>query len=256
MEGRGICKCLATGVSLEQKLRAVVKDFTISVAAIHHLSTPERRRHAVQALLPPLLHRSNAPYSRFLIYVWAYEQSTLSKRKMGATATATVDPTAAAGEQAQLEEAQRIQDVLVPWVMGNKRIAARPVKNGPFKGRRSGDKEENKISADKPTVEAENDVPALVVDENKEEEPKVFHRYYHLFVEGELRELVQEAAREEGYMLLPERGEAVDPEQEQRGDGARDATTAGEKWLRIRGVGYEADNWWLEGEVGVGSPSF
>ncbi|WVR09279.1 hypothetical protein IAU60_006344 [Kwoniella sp. DSM 27419] len=68
--------------------------------------------------------------------------------------------------------------------------------------------------------------------------PQVFHRYYHLFVEGELKEMVLEAGALEGFAILP--------------DGTDEPAPTTGKWLRVRGVGWEADNWWLEGEVGVG----
>ncbi|KAK4690081.1 hypothetical protein P7C73_g60, partial [Tremellales sp. Uapishka_1] len=168
-----------------------VFDFAISIAAIHHLSTPDRRRLSVQALFAPLVHSAKPPYSRFFIYVWAYEQSSSSRRKMGATA----DQPSPAEEQ---EPNTKIQDVLVPWVTGY----------NPKKG------------------------------EVLESPPEVLHRYYHLFVEGELRALVEQAGREEGYVVVDEVPIG--------GSGKE-----GDKWLRIRGVGYEADNWWLEGEVGL-----
>ena len=63
---------------------------------------------------------------------------------------------------------------------------------------------------------------------------RVFHRYYHLFEEGELRDLVRAAAEEEGF--------------EMRMGGEE----GGGKWVRVKAEGWEADNWWLEGEVGVG----
>lgn len=65
-------------------------DFAISIAVVHHLSTPERRIEATKCLLAPL-----KPSGTALIYVWALEQES-SRR--GWT---------------EKDE----QDVMVPWVM-------------------------------------------------------------------------------------------------------------------------------------------
>ena len=73
-------------------------DFAISIAVVHHLSTPERRREAVVSILQTLKVGGRA-----LIYVWALEQES-SRR--GWT---------------EHDE----QDVMVPWVMrGSKKAAA------------------------------------------------------------------------------------------------------------------------------------
>jgi len=65
-------------------------DFAISIAVIHHLSTPERRREAIKAILECLKDGAKA-----LIYVWALEQKN-SRRGW--------------------DEGHE-QDVMVPWVM-------------------------------------------------------------------------------------------------------------------------------------------
>lgn len=65
-------------------------DFAISIAVVHHLSTPERRREAVSAILECLGSEGKA-----LVYVWALEQKS-SRRGWDE-----------GGEQ----------DVMVPWVM-------------------------------------------------------------------------------------------------------------------------------------------
>ena len=65
-------------------------DFAISIAVVHHLSTPERRREAVKAILGCLKDGGKA-----LIYVWALEQKS-SRRGW--------------------DEGHE-QDVMVPWVM-------------------------------------------------------------------------------------------------------------------------------------------
>jgi tRNA (uracil-5-)-methyltransferase TRM9 len=93
--------------------------------------------------------------------------------------------------------AERQQDVLVPWVLTENK---------------------KKRSGDEPEV--------------KEEEPRVYNRYYHLFVEGELQGLVEAAARDEGFAVVAS-GEKPQG-----------------KWLRTVATGWEADNWWIEGEVG------
>lgn len=65
-------------------------DFAISIAVIHHLSTPERRIAAVRAILATLKEGGKC-----LIYVWALEQKN-SRRGWDE-----------GGEQ----------DIMVPWVM-------------------------------------------------------------------------------------------------------------------------------------------
>jgi len=69
---------------------AGVFDFAISIAVVHHFSTPERRREAIRAILDPLKRGGKA-----LIYVWALEQKN-SRRGW--------------------DEGHE-QDVMVPWVM-------------------------------------------------------------------------------------------------------------------------------------------
>src|SRR5438045_4273385 len=79
-------------------------DFAISIAVIHHFSTPKRRIAAVKALLetlrPPLDGEDKSPSGgceggRMLIYVWALEQKD-SRRGW---------------------DTGHAQDVMVPWVM-------------------------------------------------------------------------------------------------------------------------------------------
>jgi tRNA (uracil-5-)-methyltransferase TRM9 len=65
-------------------------DFAISIAVIHHLSTPARRRDAIKSILECLKDGGQA-----LIYVWALEQKS-SRRGW--------------------DEGHE-QDVMVPWVM-------------------------------------------------------------------------------------------------------------------------------------------
>jgi tRNA (uracil-5-)-methyltransferase TRM9 len=65
-------------------------DFAISIAVVHHFSTPERRREAINAILAILKEGGRA-----LIYVWALEQKN-SRRGW--------------------DEGHE-QDILVPWVM-------------------------------------------------------------------------------------------------------------------------------------------
>ncbi|KAK0906782.1 tRNA methyltransferase, has a role in tRNA modification, partial [Friedmanniomyces endolithicus] len=74
-------------------------DFAISIAVVHHLSTPERRVEALESILQTL-----RPGGKVLITVWALEQES-SRRGWSE------------GDD---------QDVMVPWVMrGSKKAAAR-----------------------------------------------------------------------------------------------------------------------------------
>ncbi|OKL59175.1 hypothetical protein UA08_05832 [Talaromyces atroroseus] len=84
-------------------------DFAISIAVVHHLSTPERRVQAISSILrtlkPPTHpdekdNRKNG--GKALIYVWALEQKS-SRRGW---------------------DKGHEQDVMVPWVLRNKPTAA------------------------------------------------------------------------------------------------------------------------------------
>ena len=80
-------------------------DFAISIAVVHHLSTPERRIEAVRSIL-----ETQKPDGRALVYVWALEQ--------------------ASSRRGWTENDE--QDVMVPWVM-----------KGSKKGKASGTNGEN-----------------------------------------------------------------------------------------------------------------
>ena len=79
-------------------------DFAISIAVVHHLSTPERRIQALEAMLATLKppSSSTAPSKdvggRALIFCWALEQK---------------------GSRRGWDEDDE-QDVMVPWVMKQK----------------------------------------------------------------------------------------------------------------------------------------
>ncbi|GLA01873.1 tRNA methyltransferase, has a role in tRNA modification [Aspergillus niger] len=121
-------------------------DFAISIAVIHHLSTPDRRVQAIREILRTLKPATKkSPGGRALIYAWALEQKN-SRRGWDKG-----DP----------------QDIMVPWVM------------------------KGTSSADAPS-----------------DEPKVFHRYYHVYEESELEQDINKAG---GHVLES---------------------------------GYEKDNWW------------
>lgn len=73
-------------------------DFAISIAVVHHLSSPERRIQAIMEIMRTLKPASeNHPGGKALIYVWALEQKN-SRRGWDK------------GDK---------QDVMVPWVLRN-----------------------------------------------------------------------------------------------------------------------------------------
>ncbi|KAJ3169403.1 Alkylated DNA repair protein alkB 8 [Geranomyces variabilis] len=107
-------------------------DFITSIAVIHHMSSPERRLMAINELIRVL-----KPGGHLLIFVWAFEQESRSKRRFSE------------------------QDVFVPWKMP-KAIY------GP-------------ASSQPNTAVAEDGGDV------------VYQRYYHLFREGELEEMVRQS---------------------------------------------------------------
>lgn len=83
---RGFHSLVADALSLPYR---PVFDFCLSIAVVHHLSTAERRRKAIENML-----RILKPGGRMLVYVWALEQT--GKRQFTQ------------------------QDVMVPWKLPNK----------------------------------------------------------------------------------------------------------------------------------------
>jgi len=180
---------------------------------------------------------------------------------------------------------EKIQDVLVPWVLRSKpkskpkpktkiRMKSGPKSNPSSSLNSTPREEENEDNRTSDVMEGDTragqkkeedeEQEAEEVEEAEEEKEQVFNRYYHLFVEGELRELIHQAGEIEGYRILPSTssftsssaGPSALPsstttsaltQNENDERGVQDG-----KWLRIRGEGWEADNWWVEAEVGVG----
>ncbi|KAM0282557.1 hypothetical protein ACHAQH_002925 [Verticillium albo-atrum] len=94
--------------SLALPYRPSSVDFALSIAVLHHLSTPTRRQAAVRAILDTLVPANG----KALLFVWALEQRS-SRRGWDAAAP---------------------QDQLVPWVTKAnqpKRDAVRPVDEKP-----------------------------------------------------------------------------------------------------------------------------
>jgi len=97
--------------------RSNLFDYVMSIAVVHHFSTPDRRKRAISELIRVL-----SPGGQLFIQVWAFEQPKESKRHF------------------------KTQDELVSWHLDKRR--------------------------------------------NKDGVTKIITRYYHLFVEGELEELI------------------------------------------------------------------
>jgi tRNA (uracil-5-)-methyltransferase TRM9 len=136
-------------------------DFAISIAVIHHLSTPARRVEAVKAVLD-ILRQPSTPSAqdggKALIYVWALEQKD-SRRGW--------------------DEGHE-QDVMVPWVLKQKK--------------------EKKVRQRKGDGASNGDVDRE--EEEKATGDKTFLRYYHLYKKGELEQDIAEAGGvvlESGY---------------------------------------------------------
>lgn len=140
----------------------------------------------------------------------------------------------------------------------------------------SGSKPQSKTSLSEPMKSLE---PEPIPKPESGPEPQVFHRYYHLFTAGELQSLVEAAGRAEGFCVIPSQSNGDDGNQTTKETDIEDGDdrdriegsdrdriegsvvereevvgrceAGGEgKWLRVRAVGWEMDNWWLEGEVG------
>ncbi|CCF57539.1 hypothetical protein KAFR_0C05480 [Kazachstania africana CBS 2517] len=163
-------------------------DFAISIAVVHHWTTRERRIQAIKHILSKVKSGGRA-----LIYCWALEQGD-SRR----------------GYHEGME-----QDVLVPWVLRDKKTKKKKktagekpdLTNIPLNERAAyieNWKKEQELK--RATAEKESQ------QEEQENSPDTKYRFYHLYRKGELEE---------------------------------DCTSAGGE---VVGNGYEKDNWYVIAE--------
>lgn len=140
-------------------------DFAISIAVIHHFSTPERRIEAIKHILSKVKSGGEA-----LIYCWALEQET-SRRGYKE------------GDD---------QDILVPWVLQDKK---KKEKKEPRRRKKQTKGQTDSTEESKPEeIPEPTPVP--------EPEPVTKYRYYHLYKEGELPSNAEDAGGvvvDEGY---------------------------------------------------------
>ncbi|XP_073439120.1 tRNA (carboxymethyluridine(34)-5-O)-methyltransferase ALKBH8 isoform X2 [Dendrobates tinctorius] len=157
------CVCDALSVPF----RSGSFDACISIAVIHHFATEERRLAAIQELIRLLKSGGKA-----LIYVWAMEQEYKKNKskylKEGKMSNEAI-PQKANCDQAPQEfgaalpihtnrTAFHSQDLLVPWHL-------------------------------KANNQSRNNEATSAKEENQLVPGSVYHRYYHVFREGELEEL-------------------------------------------------------------------
>ncbi len=146
--------------------RSGAADGAISIAVLHHLSSQARREAAVAEVLRVL-----RPGGRFMIQAWAQEQDEASKRRFES------------------------QDVMVPWKFRPEYLSAAPAYPGgprpdPSQQVQGGAGASSATQADADAELAR--VAAAWGGEVDEEGGRVvFQRYCHVYVEGELRELVE-----------------------------------------------------------------
>ncbi|XP_037122815.1 alkylated DNA repair protein alkB homolog 8 [Syngnathus acus] len=198
-------------------LRTASCDACISIAVIHHFSTPERRLAAVKELV-----RLLKPGGHALIYVWAFEQEYKQQKSKylkdyNARNNAVEDNPEPDGKSESSPEhdkkrssdeatadklsvhinrtAFNSQDLLVPWHL----------KEGKGGKTREGDSEEactdrdktkcKKLSKDSCPDNRDSSIRSYCnVDSHHEAgsqsgQAPVFHRYYHVFQQGELEQL-------------------------------------------------------------------
>ncbi|OMJ17862.1 tRNA (carboxymethyluridine(34)-5-O)-methyltransferase [Smittium culicis] len=132
-------------------------DFAISIAVIHHMSTPERRQEAIKELV-----RVVKPGGKILIFVWALEQA--GKRQF--------DPNQ--------------QDVLVPWVTLKSQQQPKQKQKQKTIAPNGGSTDTTELPA------CDADKEPIPIDNNNSSgsEPNVYYRYYHLFKSGELLDII------------------------------------------------------------------
>eukprot|EP01135_Chromosphaera_perkinsii_P003800 Nk52_evm46s255 gene=Nk52_evmTU46s255 len=166
-------------------------DFVISIAVIHHFSSPERRLNAIKEMT-----RLLRPGGKILIFVWAFEQK---------------------GKH-QYDK----QDVFVPWHFQKKYTGEKDKRNKDEKKKtKKRSKKKRSSEVESPTIQGNNvldyeerETPNSKTEENLSpaisseataggtekhsnktiDDPNIartYQRYYHMFKSGELTDLVE-----------------------------------------------------------------
>jgi tRNA (uracil-5-)-methyltransferase TRM9 len=183
----------------------------------------------------------------------------------GPSGTSGVDGGQEEEEEGGLGGGKGDQDVLVPWVLQEdqkkkekkrkRKVVPRP-RAATFKGNvKPGEDEEDQGEVVVETDQVDIEV-VVVKDESIPDPPRqVYHRYYHLYTKGELKEDVIRAAEGMGFdvITLPrDHSESINENEDAvEGKVYQGKKIVGGKWLKVTGEGYEKDNWYLEGEVGL-----
>ena len=172
------CDCLAI------PFRDEIANVCICIAVIHHLSTEERRKRAIHEIARIL--KSDGK-SRALIYAWAKEQdkddipsSYLKQGKSSSHGNATDHLEESKQEKCNTQfpfvlpvHKNRTNfeytDLLVPWKTKIHEV-----------GSKSETSNNSKISC----------ISSEIKETAQCDRSKIFHRYYHVFCEGELEQLV------------------------------------------------------------------
>lgn len=164
---------VADGLSLPHTDNSL--DFAISIAVIHHFSTPQRRIDAIAHILSKLRKDGE-----LLVYCWALEQEN-SRRGYKE------------GDD---------QDILIPWVLQKKT----PKKPKVHKKQKGANTKQSNTEQSVNTEQSTNIEPVKedsVKEESVNPEPVTKYRYYHLYKKGELRENAMDTGMcevvDEGY---------------------------------------------------------
>ncbi|CAN9511570.1 unnamed protein product [Ophioblennius macclurei] len=177
--------------ALSVPLRTASCDACISIAVIHHFSTEERRLEAVKELV-----RLLKPGGRALIYVWALEQEFNKqkskylkdhhKEESGKLGRESSCHAATAGGKLSVHTnrtAFNTQDLLVPWhLKGGKK---------PNEGESEDGEKLKKTSG---AISSPSDSKISQSPGSGSGSAPVFHRFYHVFQQGELEQLCAQVA--------------------------------------------------------------
>lgn len=193
---------VAVGDGLSSGFRRQAFDYAISIATIHHFSTRQRRKEAIQELIrlvkPVEGHgkeegenhtNSTGGRGRFLVYVWALEQRGQERRKF--------DEDDDGGSDEKKGPADG-RDVLVPWVLRNApKGKQQPRGEQPKGGVTDKDsKDEEKVFQRCECPKRRLDMTLCVEATLTRPVCPVTRADYHLFEETELESLVSEAVED------------------------------------------------------------